>query len=92
MSTRKESGHIPAKKNQNIFDYIQSRLDEKLLRYSMKNALESTPQTIEITFQHLDMKTHCLCHVFRHKKRYFIGGWRMPDKIFYFPLQERAAW
>jgi len=92
MSTRKESGYIPIKKNQNIFDYIKSSLDEKFLKYTMKNTHESLPQTIEITFQHQDLKTHCLCHVFRYKEYYFIGGWRMPNKIFYFPLQERAAW
>jgi hypothetical protein len=94
MSTRKESGYVQVKKKQNIFDYISSRVDKKYLRYAMKNAPDSIPEIIEITFQVLDLETRCLCHVFRYENRYFIGGWRMNlyAQMYYFPLQERAAW
>lgn len=84
--------HMPARKNQNIFDYLVSSLDIKTLKNAMAISLKSIPQSIEITFQHHDRRTDCLCHVYRGERGYFISGWKLPNKIIRFPLQETAAW
>jgi len=81
----------PLGREQNLFNYVATMYDLKMLKNAIKKANNYAPQTIEISFMYIDKKIDYLCKIFFEDDKYLIGIWRIPKKILYLPHKETAV-
>ncbi len=65
----------------NILNYIASDYDRDLMLDAMKKAVMAIPRVVNLSFHYFDNKIEHLCHIYRMRQGYFIGGWRREDNL-----------